>query len=103
MSSRNRYLTPQERQWALAIPRALEAARAAAHRGVTALLAAADHTLSSTAQINTSYLVAVEPTTFQSLPADYVGPARVLIAARVGTTRLIDNALVDVSVSGAST
>ena len=100
MSSRNRYLTPQERQWALAIPRALEAAQSAAQRGVSDMLSAAEHELSATPQVNTSYLVAVDPISFDSLPTDYSGPARVLIAARVGSTRLIDNVLVEVSAPG---
>jgi len=100
MSSRNRYLTPHERQWALAIPRALEAAQLAARRGVSGMLSAAEHELSATPQVNTSYLVAVDPTSFDSLPADYSGPARVLIAARVGRTRLIDNVLVEVLAPG---
>jgi len=100
MSSRNRYLTPHERQWALAIPRALEAAQLAARRGVSGMLSAAEHELSATPQVNTSYLVAVDPTSFDSLPADYSCPARVLIAARVGRTRLIDNVLVEVLAPG---
>jgi len=37
------------------------------------------------------YLAIVDPDTFEEAGQDYAGPARLLVAARVGTTRLIDN------------
>ena len=37
------------------------------------------------------YLVLADPETFQPVPEDYTGDARLLVAARVGATRLIDN------------
>ena len=37
------------------------------------------------------YLALVDPDTFKEAGEDYAGPARLLVAARVGTTRLIDN------------
>jgi pantoate--beta-alanine ligase len=41
--------------------------------------------------VKLDYLKVVDPRTFQPVDDDYRGPARVLIAARVGSTRLIDN------------
>ena len=42
-------------------------------------------------RVKLDYLKVVNPRTFQPVDDDYRGPARVLIAAQVGTTRLIDN------------
>lgn len=90
-SSRNRYLSPQERAAAPALHRALEAAASAADRGIDAVLAAAQSVLMGEEQIKVDYLRVVDPRTFQPVPDDYRGPARVLIAAQVGPARLIDN------------
>ena len=37
------------------------------------------------------YLALVDPDTFEETGEDYAGPARLLVAARIGATRLIDN------------
>ncbi|HEX7171192.1 MAG TPA: pantoate--beta-alanine ligase [Candidatus Limnocylindria bacterium] len=80
MSSRNRFLTPSERDAALALPRAL-AAGLAAHRSNADPVAAARRVLGSEPRLTVDY-VAV---------ADF--DVRTLVAAiRVGATRLIDNA-----------
>ena len=94
-SSRNRYLSPAERDRALALPRALSAAgrafeageRAAERLGaiVGAALAAADVTLEYAALVDAATL---EPRLSGQLNP---GEAAVLLAARVGSTRLIDN------------
>ena len=47
--------------------------------------------------IELDYLVVVDPHTFLPVVEGATGPARVLVAARVGATRLIDNALIDLS------
>ena len=81
LSSRNAYLTPEERDRALALPRALAAGRDANANGADAVVAAR-------AALN-------------GLPPDYVetvdlGDAKVLaVAARIGSTRLIDNVLLE--------
>ena len=91
LSSRNRFLDAKETRAARALSLALDAAASSADRGIDAALAAAQGTLMGEPLVALDYLKIVNPDTF--LPADdgYRGPALVLIAARVGTTRLIDN------------
>ncbi|QNO37651.1 pantoate--beta-alanine ligase [Protaetiibacter sp. SSC-01] len=91
ISSRNRYLSPEERAAAPALHRALEAAASAGDRGIDAVLAAAQSVLMGEELVTVDYLKVVDPRTFQPVPDDYRGPARALIAAQVGSTRLIDN------------
>lgn len=91
LSSRNRFLEPRERRAAHALSLALDAAGSSADRGIDAALASAQGTLMGEPLVQLDYLTIVNPETF--LPADdgYRGPALVLVAARVGSTRLIDN------------
>ena len=91
LSSRNRYLEGKERTAARTLSLALEAAASSADRGIDAVVAAAQGTLMGEPLIELDYLKIVDPETF--LPADdgYRGPALVLVAAKVGSTRLIDN------------
>ncbi len=91
MSSRNRYLDAKERRAALALSRALEAARSSADRGIDSVLAAAQSVLMGEPLVELDYLSVVNPKSFLPVDDDYRGLATVLIAARVGTTRLIDN------------
>jgi pantoate--beta-alanine ligase len=91
LSSRNRYLDGHARSAALALSRALEAAASSADRGIDAVLAAAQSVLMDEDLVKLDYLKVVNPKTFQPVDDDYRGPARVLIAAKVGETRLIDN------------
>lgn len=84
MSSRNRFLSAAEREAALAIPRALLAARRA--RTATEAEGAMAAMLSG---LDVEYAVVRDA---QSLATVGNGPARALIAARAGRTRLIDNA-----------
>ena len=86
-SSRNRYLSPEDRERAAAIPQALAAAAAAASSGVEAALTAG-HALLADPLIDVDYLVVTDP---ELGPPPASGAGRLLIAARVGTTRLIDN------------
>jgi len=96
-SSRNVYLSAWERAAALAVPRALAAATAAASAGPKAALAAAAFLLDAAGAgdppVELDYLTLADPQTFVEVGPDYAGPARLLVAARVGTTRLIDNTL----------
>lgn len=96
MSSRNAYLTPQERERARALSRALRAGAASGSEGAGAVLAAASGILNAAEGVVVDYLALVDPATVEDVPADHTGPALLLVAARVGTTRLIDNQAVDV-------
>jgi pantoate--beta-alanine ligase len=85
LSSRNRYLTAEQRQQALALPRALRAGADEGPNGAGAVLKAATEALRG---IDVDYL-ALRGVDLGPAPA--AGPARLLVAARIGTTRLIDN------------
>lgn len=85
MSSRNRFLSAAEHQQALALSRALVAGAAAATRGCEAVVAAAR---AAARDLELDYLELRDPALG---PPPASGPARLLIAARVGSTRLIDN------------
>ena len=94
-SSRNGYLSAAERATALALPRALQAGRAAADGGADAVRAAAGSVLDGAAALDppllVDYLALADPATFEQVTAAYTGPALLLAAARAGKTRLIDN------------
>jgi pantoate--beta-alanine ligase len=94
LSSRNRYLSEEQRTAALALSAALAAATASAALGAPVALGTARAILDEQPLVKLDYLVAVNPTDFLSVEDDYHGPATVLVAATVGTTRLIDNAAV---------
>jgi pantoate--beta-alanine ligase len=89
LSSRNAYLSPEERAHALGLPRGLfRAADAwrAGERDPERLLAAA-----RTAGLAYDYLALVDPGSFEPAPRE--GPALLVAAVRAGATRLIDNVL----------
>jgi pantoate--beta-alanine ligase len=93
LSSRNRYLTPEQRAAATAIPAALRAGVAAQWGGVPAVLAAARAVLEAEPLLRIDRLDLVEVETLQ-VPHGYGGSSRLLIAAFAGSTRLIDNTYV---------
>jgi pantoate--beta-alanine ligase len=88
MSSRNRYLNDSERATASLIPQALRAVVDAGAQGEQAALDAGLAVLSQDSGIDLDYLVIRD---FDLSAAPEGGPARVLVAARVGSTRLLDN------------
>ncbi len=92
MSSRNVYLSPDDRAAAAVLRRALDAGVDAA-RGQTdpaVVSAAMTGVVAAEPRAELDYAVAVDPDTLE-VP-DRLGPeARLLIAARLGRTRLIDN------------
>jgi pantoate--beta-alanine ligase len=97
LSSRNRYLSAEERSQALALSGALRAAADAAAGGVTAALEAARGELARAALVELDYVTVVDPDTFLPVDDDHRGEALALVAARVGSTRLIDNATITVA------
>jgi pantoate--beta-alanine ligase len=98
VSSRNVYLSAAERSAALGLSRALAAGAAAAAAGPAGVLAAAravlDRAAAGDPPLALDYLALVDPVTFTAAGEGYHGPALLLVAARAGTTRLIDNAQV---------
>jgi pantoate--beta-alanine ligase len=94
MSSRNVYLSPEERERARALSRGLERGRAlfaAGERDAAALRAALWSAL-AVPGVEPEYAEVVDPLTLQPVAAAAPGTA-LLVAARVGRTRLIDNAV----------
>ena len=89
LSSRIAYLTDEQRRAATAIPRALAAARDRAALGTGAALAVAHDMLAAEPDLDVDYLVVTDP---DLGPVPRQGPARMLVAARLGSTRLLDNA-----------
>lgn len=91
LSSRNRYLAGDERSAALTLAESLRAAEAAASDGLAEVLAEATAAFGDHDIVKLDYLVVVDPGTFLPVTDDHRGPATVLVAASVGSTRLIDN------------
>ena len=89
-SSRNRYLSDEERQQALAVPTCVALVQAACEQGKSAAEAQALglNFLKASAGIAVEY---VEVRGSDLGPAPAVGEGRVVVAAKVGTTRLLDN------------
>ena len=100
MSSRNMYLTESDRETALCLSRALRAGGDAAAYGPSAIRRAAREVLVEEPLALVDYLVLVHPQTLADVPEWYRGEALLAVAARVGTTRLIDNTPVLVGPGG---
>ena len=88
LSSRNKYLDADQRRAATALSAALRAAEDKAREGGDSVLAAARSVLDDAPGIDVDYLELTDP---DLGPAPTSGEARLLVAARVGTTRLLDN------------
>jgi len=97
LSSRNAYLSPDDRRAATALNRSLETLKAeinAGQRDAAHLIAAARRVLDSEPAVKTDYVEIVDAESLE--PATVLrNRCLVLIAAHVGKTRLIDNALIE--------
>jgi len=95
LSSRNRYLTESERQQALVLHRALrkvEESTASGERSSAKLVEAARLVLAQEPGVRVDYIAVVDPETLEDVP-DVRDGVLIAVAAFVGKTRLIDNAL----------
>lgn len=88
LSSRNTHLTSEQREKAIVLSAALTAGAHAGPRGAQAVLDAAWSTLAVQPEVNVEYLELCG-TDLGKAPVN--GQARLLVAARIGDTRLIDN------------
>ena len=95
LSSRNAYLSKEERARATTLYRALQAGAAVLHASGSAREAedAMDEILADTQGVDVSYARVVDPDSFRA-PSPQ-GPMLLAVAARVGATRLIDNLLME--------
>jgi pantoate--beta-alanine ligase len=97
LSSRNAYLTPEERERALALSRALRAAEEAAEAGersADALVAAVEQELRN-AGIDPEYVEARDAEDLSRAASLNGRPVLLAVAAKVGKARLIDNVVID--------
>jgi pantoate--beta-alanine ligase len=98
MSSRNRYLDPTQREVAVTLSAALTAAAHAAHEGAEAALAAARAVLDAMPALTVDYLEVRDP---ELGPVQPNASARLLVAARLGSTRLLDNVSLEIGAAPA--
>ena len=98
MSSRNAYLTPEQRDAAgclfLALSEAAQMARSGERDGAK-LVAAMAREIGATSQARLDYAAVVDEETFREV-REITRPARAVVAALFGDTRLIDNLLLPV-------
>ena len=97
MSSRNAYLDPEQRKQALRLQRALMRVQGLADAGErdgARLVAGGREVLAGESWVRLDYFEIVDPETLDSV-ADISGGALVAVAAFVGSTRLIDNLILD--------
>jgi pantoate--beta-alanine ligase len=93
LSSRNRYLSPEERRRATALNRAVRTIAEqfdGGERSVEVLERAGKETITRESGVDLDYLAVIDKRTFEKPDVAQSGNSAI-IAARVGTTRLIDN------------
>jgi pantoate--beta-alanine ligase len=102
LSSRNAYLTPEQRVTARALYSALQAARHAVEDGGDGEMARVEAAavLAAEPGLQVDYVALVDVATAADVPAGHHGPALLALAARVGSVRLIDNTVLELANSG---
>jgi pantoate--beta-alanine ligase len=104
-SSRNAYLTPEQRHAALVLFRALETAAAfvvAGRRDARAVAAIVERIVATEPSVALEYVDVREAQGLEPVTGELEGDVLVALAARVGDTRLIDNVLLSVHGSEAT-
>ena len=97
MSSRNRYLSPQERQTALALSRSLQQARDSIRRGTTSAKTVSEsirQCLSEKEGTEIDYISICDPKNFTK-KEEIRGRTLIALAVKVGPSRLIDNCIIE--------
>ena len=100
LSSRNQYLSPKQRQHALALSQSLRAAQeliAAGERDVNSVRQKMHSVLESTPTLSLDYAELVDPDTFEPVQEITAGTVLAIVAARVADVRLIDNLTIEVT------
>ena len=95
-SSRNRYLSAEDRAAAVAVPAAVWAVARHIESGVSAALASGRAVLAAQPLARLDYLELVSPTDFTPVGEDFHGDATLVVAARFGNTRLLDTETITV-------
>ena len=95
-SSRNRYLSAEDRAAAVAVPAAVWAVARDIEAGVSAALASGRAVLAAQPLARLDYLELVSPTDFTPVGEDFHGDATLVVAARFGNTRLLDTETITV-------
>ncbi|MFZ7124941.1 MAG: pantoate--beta-alanine ligase [Desulfobacterales bacterium] len=93
MSSRNAYLSPEQRPAALSLVRSLETAREMVGSGITdanKILSTVAGNITRFAEAEIDYIAIIDPETLEDV-ATIDRPVRMALAVKVGATRLIDN------------
>jgi pantoate--beta-alanine ligase len=104
LSSRNAYLSADERSRALALSRSLRRAAelaAAGQRDAKLIAAEMRRIVESTPGLNLDYATLVDPDNLEEV-GRVAGPVVALVAARIGRTRLIDNEVINIGIADTS-
>ena len=93
MSSRNRYLSEEERSNSEQLYRHLSEMKSELETGsrVSDVIAKHGKGIEADAKAKLEYLAVIDPQIFRPVDDDYRGPAKIIVAAKVGEVRLIDN------------